>query len=155
MLAGLRFYDISLPATAFTAQIDLIEIVGHASRLTWITGLELGQTTEVGDAQEEQLTLEWILGHTTSGNGTATTPGASGNDAAYGGTVERFATTLATGGSPVTRRTIPWNVRIGYTMLWDPTKWLMVPAGSRMVGRVSGPADSVTGASSIFIAEAG
>jgi hypothetical protein len=160
MIAGLREYEAAAPATAFTAQIDLWEIVSHATRVTWICGIEIGQTTELGDAQEEQLLIEWIQAHTSSGGGTSTTPSGNGADAAYGGTVERFATSLATGGSPVVRRNNTFNVRVGYTMIWDPGRWLLLPANTRMVCRITGsggagPADSVTGASTLYLAEAG
>jgi hypothetical protein len=64
-------------------------------------------------------------------------------------------TTQATGGSPITRRVTTFNVRAGYVMMWDPTKWLLVPASGRLVLTAPAPADSVTLGSTIYLAEAG
>jgi hypothetical protein len=156
MIAGLREYDATFASVAFTTAVDVWEVNGHASRVTWVTGIEIGQSTEVGDAQEEQLVLSWIQTHSTSGSGgAAVTPSPNSTDAAFGGTVERMNTTQATGGSPITRRVTTFNVRAGYVMIWDPTKWLMVPAGGRLVLTLPAPADSVTLSSTIYLAEAG
>jgi hypothetical protein len=156
MLAGLREYDAQFNAVASpAAAFDFWEINGHASRITWVTGIEIGQSTEIGDAMEEFLVITWIQAHSTSGNGTAVTPNPNNTDAAFGGTVERMATTQATGGSPVTRRATTFNVRAGYCMIWDPTKWLMVPVSGRLVLACSAPADAITFSSTVYLAEAG
>jgi hypothetical protein len=160
MLAGLRKYRVVHPATAFTAQNDLWEVNGHATRVSWICGWTIGQHTELADAQEEKLLLQWISGYTTSGNGTSRTPRPSGADAAYGGTVESLGTTLATGGSPVTEWEDTWEVRAGEKWILDPMSWLLVPAAARWVLRITGSggaglADSVTAGSNLFLAEAG
>jgi hypothetical protein len=155
MIAGLRRYRVVHPATAFTVQQDLWEVVGHASRITWICGWIFSQGTELGDAAEEQVGIQWISGHATSGNGTARTPRPAGNDAAFGGTVESGGTTIASTGSPVTEWEDYWNVRAGNAWILDPTSWLLVPASARWVLRVAAPADSVTAASTLLLAEAG
>jgi len=156
MLAGLRKYRVVHPATAFTAQNDLWEVNAHATRVTWICGWLIAQGTELGDAAEEKILVQWISGHATSGSGgTARTPRPNGSDAAYGGTLESGNTTIASTGSPVTEWEDYFDVRQGDKWILDPGSWLLVPAASRWVLRVAAPTDSVTAASTLLIAEAG
>lgn len=155
MVAGIREYKAVHPATAFTAQIDAWEVVGSSSRVTWICGWILGQGTELGDAAEEKILLQWISGHATSGNGTSRTPNTQGADAAFGGTVESGATTIASTGTPVTEWEDYFDVRSGEKWILDPDSWLLVPASERWVLRLAAPTDSVTMASTLLLAEAG
>lgn len=155
MNAGTRRYRAVHPATAFTAQNDLWEVVGSSSRITWVCGWIMEQGTEVGDAAEEKILMQWISGHATSGNGTARTPRPNGADAAFGGTVESNGTTIASTGSPVTEWEGYWDVRQSNDWIFDEDSWLLVPASARWVLRIAAPGDSVTAASTLLLAEAG
>jgi hypothetical protein len=156
MIAGGREYSGAFSAIAVSAAQDLFEVNGSSSRMTWVTGIELGQYTDFGDAQDENLSCTWIQAHSTSGSGGGTiTPTPNGADAAFGGTLERNNTTQATGGSPITGRGFTWNVRQGYVMHWDPTKWILVPASGRIVLAQLAPVDSITMNGTIFLYEVG
>lgn len=155
MIAGIRKYRAIHPATAFTAQQDLWEVNGASTKVTWICGWIIGQGTELGDAAEEKILMQWISGHATSGNGTARTPRPNGADAAFGGTVESGATTIASTGTPVTEWEDYWDVRQQEKWMLDPGSWLLVPASARWVLRLAAPADSVTASSTLILAEAG
>ena len=81
-----------------------------------LLGFELFQTSEVGDAQEEQLelVLKYMTGAVTSGSGGPTAPTfrpKQPNDTAAGATIEHGNTTKATGGTSVTWARFSWNVR--------------------------------------------
>jgi hypothetical protein len=152
MLPGLLAYDIVIPSTAFTGAVDAIEIVTASTQVAWVTGYELGQSTELGDAQEEELLLSWITGHTTSGSGGGTnTPSPNGHAIAFAGTVEHMNTTIASAGTGLTRRQTTWNVRQDKPMLWDPSKWLYLPQSTRLVLRLPAPNDSVTMTGTIYV----
>lgn len=156
MIAGIREYDAAFAAVAVTTAIDIFEVNGHADRITWVTGIEFAQHTDFGDAASEILSLAWIQAHSTSGSGgAAVTPTPNNTDAAFGGTVERTNTTVATGGSPITRRASAWNIQVPYVMLWDPAKWIMIPQSGRLVITMSAPADSITMSGTIYLAEVG
>lgn len=156
MITGLRYYSCPFNAIAVTAAQDLFEVNAASGKPCWVTGVELSQYTEFGDAQDELLSLLWIQTHSTSGSGGGTiTPVSEAGQTAFSGTVERNNTTQATGGSPVTVRASSWNVRGGYQMLWDPLKWLYVPSSGRLVLAQTAPADSITMNGTLFLAEVG
>lgn len=151
LLPGLLLYDINIPLTAFTVQVDICEIVMASTQCGWVIGYDIGQSTELGDAQEEQLQLTWITGHTTSGNGSSNTPAPNGHAITFPGTVEHMATTIASAGTATTRRGPVWNVRAGDRMMWDPSKILWLPQSTRAVLRCPAPVDSVTVAATIHV----
>ena len=154
MLAGLRYYTAPFNAISVSAAQDLFEVNSASGKLTWITGVNLSHYS--GDAQDELLSLVWILGFTTSGSGGGTiTPAAASGDSAYSGTVERNNTTQANTGTTTTLRSDSWNVRAGYVMHWDPTKWLLVPSSGRVVLQQTAPADAITMNGTLHLAEAG
>jgi hypothetical protein len=155
MINGIRFYHAPFSAVAVTAAQDLFEVTSSATKITWITGIELSQYTDFGDAQDELLSLKWITGYTSSGSGGSSVTPLGGSGTSYGGVVEINNTTQASGGSPVTERATSWNVRGGYTMMWDPTKWLMLPISTRIVLAQTIPVDSITMNGTIYLAEAG
>lgn len=153
-----RAYDIPIAPTAITAQVDLWEIVAPADAVVEILSIELGQTTEVGDAQEEQLSILVKRGQTTSGSGgsSATPQPAEFGDAAFGGTAEILNTTKATAGTITTHRAPSWNVRAGYVYIWTPeTPIKLSPSQRGTVELASTPADSITVCGTATVRETG
>jgi hypothetical protein len=72
MLLPARSYTTAINITAaFTAQIDIFELLAASGKPLVLLGFELGQISEVGDAQEEGLTLvlKRVTGAPTSGSG--------------------------------------------------------------------------------------
>ena len=96
---------------------DLFELTPATDQPIEIQGIFLSQSTEVGDASEEQLRIQVIRGHATSGSGgAAATPRPTNpNDAAAGFTAEVENTTVASTGTPVNLHSDTWNVRVPFS----------------------------------------
>jgi hypothetical protein len=146
-----RVYRIPIASTAVTVAADLTEAVGASGGIEWLTEIRLGQTTELGDAAEEQIAILLATGNTTSGSGgnTSVVPLTDVGDTAYAGTVETLNTTQATAGTVVTKTLGVWNVRTEF--LWIPVPkpngiaGLLLPHTDRWCIRLgAAPADSVT-----------
>jgi len=143
-----RFYNLPLVRTAVTAAVDLAELLTAATHICKIHGIELSQSTEVGDAAEEQLQLAFKVGQTTGGSGgnTGVTPAPIlPGDAAHGMTVETFNTTKASAGTIVTHKNWDWNIRVPFDKIFTPEQCLIIPPSTRATLELVGaPADSIT-----------
>ena len=151
-------FTVQFNGVAATAQQDLFEIVGHASRPYVILGYSLSQTSEVGDAQEEQLLILLKSGQSTSGSGgSAPTPVAvDSSGGAAGFTAEANNTTKASTGTIVTHEARSWNVRGPFDVLYTQEQQLIMPAGRRCTLELaSTPADSITINGTIWVQEIG
>jgi hypothetical protein len=130
-----------------SAAVDIVEIVNIATGIAWIKKIELSQSTEVKDAEEEMLQLAWRVGNTTSGSGGTT--GIVANpilpgDAASGLTIEIFNTTKATIGT-VTTLNWDWNVRMPFEKIFTPeTELFLAPSQRACLELVAPPADILT-----------
>ncbi len=117
-----RVYTVEFEAQTIAAasgDYDLFEIAPASNKPIELVAFELGQTSELGDAAEEQLRLRIIRGHTTTGNGTSATPRpVSPNDSAAGFTAETVGSTIASTGTPINLLSTTFNVRSGYQ--WGP-----------------------------------
>lgn len=119
-----RLYTAVFKSITVTAVQDLFEITSPADAVTIIHEWGLFQTTEKGDAAEDQLLLTTNRGSsgTTSGSGGATVTPApiSVGDAAYGGTVERNNTTIMSAGTITELEVFAWNVRVPMQRIYTP-----------------------------------
>lgn len=151
-----RTYAITFSAVAITAANDLFEITPASNKPVEILGIELGQTTDSGDAQDEQLQISIIRGHTTSGSGgSAATPvPLEPNDGAAGFTAEVTNSTPATVGTTTTLHTGVWNVRAGY-INWFPeeARPKANSGNTTLVVRQTAPADSITMSGTLYVGE--
>jgi hypothetical protein len=151
-----RIYTVVFSAVAVTAAQDLFEITPADDKPVEIVGIELGQSTDFGDAADETLQISIIRGHATSGSGgSAPTPQPlSPVDTAAGFTAEVNNTTIASTGTAVTLHTGCWNVRAGY-INWFPES--MRPTASQanttIVVRQTAPADSITMSGTLYVRE--
>lgn len=137
-------------SSAFTAQIDVFEVLAASAKPCVLLGFEFGQNSEIGDAQEEQLTfvLKRVTGSPTSGSGggTSTFQPMTPNDTAAGVTIETGNTTKLTGGTSVECERFQWNLRTSLLYLPIPEERWVFDAGTRMVLElVTTPADSISG----------
>jgi hypothetical protein len=143
-----RIYNLPLPRTAVTAAVDLAEILTAATHICEILAIELSQSTDVKDAEEEMLQLAWKSGQTTGGSGgnTGVTPiPLLIGDAAHGMTVESFNTTKASAGTIVTHKLWDWNVRVPFEKIFAPEQCLIIPPSTRAtLELVAAPGDSIT-----------
>lgn len=132
---------------ALTAQADAFEITPADDKPIEIVSIEIAQTSDAGDAQDEMIGVDIIRGHTTSGSGgsSATPTPLSPNATAAGFTAEVGNTTIASTGTTTTVHSAAFNVRSG---------WQYIPpldarpgcgqGNTTIVVRLSAPADSLS-----------
>lgn len=129
-----RIYRIPMVRTSISAAVDLAEILTAATQMLWVHEIEVGQSTDVGDAQEEMLQLAWRVGNTTPGtggnSGVVATPQMPG-DPASGLTIGTFRTTKATGGTVLTNPIWDWPVRMRFEKIFTPEIQLLLPPSTR------------------------
>lgn len=123
-----RIYSIPFSATITPANTDveLVNISPADDKPVRLRGLILGQTSEVGDAQEEGIRIDVIrmTGTITdsSGGGTATPVPEDDVDTAAGMTVRTVDPTVSTqtGGATTVMDSCPWNLRGSPLERWWP-----------------------------------
>lgn len=142
-----RIYTATFADVAVTAQQDLFELVAPSDAIVLIHQLEISQLLDVGDSQEEMLSIRLKSGSTTSGFGgsTVTPVPISAGDPAFGGTCEANNTTNASLGTIVTHYVWAWNVRMDFNKLWVPElRPILSPSRRLTVELATTPADSLT-----------
>lgn len=157
-----RMYTVPIPFVAQTAQIDLFELTAAAEKPCRIHEIHISQSSEVGDAQEEQLTLtlKRAFGTVTSGSGgTAPTPQkVNPDDAAAGLTAEVNNTTKLVVGTGTIEDERPWafNVRVGFDRIFTPETRPYIKGGEKKVLELTTtPADSITLGGHVVVEEIG
>lgn len=153
-----RIYTANFGATAVSAIQDIFEVVAPADAAVIIHEILLGQTSDVGDAAEEILRLQMTFGHTTSGSGGSalTARPHSLGDAAFGGTVEANNTTQASAGSPITRKELTFNIRVGLERVPIPeVRHIISPSARFVLELPAAPGDALTMGGSITLEEIG
>lgn len=153
----MRVYSAIFNAVAVTAQQDFFEILAGTGKPVVILAIEIEQTTEVGDAQEEGLSLllKRGVGSTSGSGGSAPTPIPLNVDAtASGTTVEANNTTKMTAGTITTLAAWAWNVRIPFNKIFVPECRPTVKPGDRITLELATtPADAITVSGTIWFAE--
>jgi hypothetical protein len=151
-----RIYTVVFSAVAVSAAQDLFEITPADDKPVEIVGIELGQSSDAGDAADELLQISIIRGFTASGSGgSAPTPAPlSPADGAAGFTAEVNNTTVANTGTSVTLHTGCWNVRAGY-INWFPegVRPAASQANTTIVVRTTAPADALTMSGTLYVRE--
>jgi hypothetical protein len=154
-----RIYAVNFDRVSITTAVDLFELTPADDKPIEIVGLELTQTSDFGDAQDELLTFAFVRGNTTAGSGgsTATPRPAKRGASAAGFTAKTNNTTAASAGSPVTTHQGGFNVRAGY-LNWFPagTETDATQADTLLVVRLlAAPADSLTVSGTLYVREVG
>lgn len=151
-----RTYAVTFSG-ALTAAADAFELTPADDKPIEIVSVHISQTSDAGDAQDEMIGFDIIRGHATSGSGgAAATPVPLGpNDAAAGFTAEVGNTTIASAGTAVTLHSDAFNVRAGYTYIPPLDARPGANQGNTtLVGRLSGPADSLSYKITVVVKEA-
>jgi hypothetical protein len=154
-----RIYYITFDEVAVTAQQDLFDVAPATNKPIYVHELKLSQSTEVGDAAEEQLHIRMVRGFATvgSGGGSATVARQLASDAAASFTARINDTTKAVVGGGVTDivDTDSWNVRSGLPLIWTPeTRIWVTAADTRIVVQLNTtPGDSVTMSGKLTVEE--
>jgi hypothetical protein len=155
-----RLYTVQFNAVTLTggAQQDLFEIVAPADAIVKIHDFNISQSSDVGDAAEEILSVLMKSGSTTTGSG-GTSPTAVPNelgDAAFGGTTKCNNTTTATGGTIVTHAPFNWNIRMPLVQIWQPeTRPILSPSRRWTLELATNPADALTASGFVTFEEIG
>lgn len=154
-----RRYWVDLTPTAITVAADLFELTPADDKPLRVLALNLHQTSDAGDAQDEVLSVVWVRGNATSGSGgSSPTPRpCNPTDTAAGFTAEVANTTAASTGTPVNLPRHGWNVRAPLERPYTPEECPEVSQGQTMlVLRMAGaPADSLTIGGSVLVEEGG
>jgi hypothetical protein len=157
-----RGYTCTFGPTAETAAFDVFELTPADDKPLTIVGCTIGQTTEFGDAQEEELEIKIMRGGTAMTSGSGGTTAANGvsvdaTGATSGFTFEAGNTTLATFTSGVTLLEDSMNVRSGWQWWPPPEMWISVSQGNGglVIRMNSTPADSITFVATLYVLEEG
>lgn len=158
----MRVYCAPFTAVAVTAQQDLFEVLSGTNNTTEIIAIEIEQSTEVGDAQEEGLSLlvKRGVGAVTSGSGgsTLSVQPIDDGDAAFSGVVEGNNTTkMATGSGSIEQLAAwNWNERLPFNKILPPEMRPTINGGDRLTLELATtPADSITMSGTIWLGERG
>jgi hypothetical protein len=159
-----RQYTVGFENVAITAVQDLFNLTPAADKPIRLCGLTLcnvGGAADAGDAQEEllRLSIRRMAATVTNGTGgtTPTPQPKDPNDAAAGVTARaNDATTRATTtGTNTLWLPDGWNVRIPYTMWFDPDFRLEAAGTAQriIIGLDTAPADSLAVSGCAFVEE--
>ena len=154
----MRMYGCAFDAVAVTAVQDLFELLAPTNATVRIHQLDLFQTTDLSDAQEEVLRLRIRQGQTSTGSGgsTGTAVPNDFDDSASGATVKLNNTTQASGGTIVVDDLWGWNIRMPLTRIWTPECQPRIKGGRRAtIELVGAPADSITISGNLVWSEGG
>jgi hypothetical protein len=151
-------YTVHLAPTAITVAADLIELTPADDRPVVVHGFRVWQTTDLGDAAEEIISLAWVRGNATSGSGGNTSVAVTPKDpraAAAGATAETANTTAASTGTPLTVYSTGWNVRAPLEVVFTPEQRIKCDQGQSLLvlRMLAAPADSLTIGCSVDIEE--
>jgi len=155
-----RFYTVEFEGQTIanaSGDMDVFEVGPGDDRPVELVSISLGQSSELGDAQEEQLRIRVIRGHTTSGNGTAATPRpGSPADSASSAACEVLGATIASAGTAVNLLSDTFNIRAGFQ--WGPVPqgmglWCSQTEGLIVVRLMAAVADDITGSGTLGFIE--
>lgn len=155
-----RMYAVTFENVAVTAAQDFFYVAPADDKAVVLHECRLSQSTELGDAAEEQLRIAIVRGHATVGSGgSAFTPlPLIPTDTAAGATARINDTTIASAGTGVNLLVDTLNVRSGWLWLPTPECRPMVTQGSGttiVVRLLAAPADSVTMGGTLLFEELG
>lgn len=143
-----RCYTVTFSPTSETVAVDLIALVAASNIPIKIRALRVWQTSDVGDAQDEVLTVLFVRGNTVAGSGGAAATPALVNpkDAAVSFTARAGDTTAASSGTAVTVYSTGWNVRAPLEIVFpeDQMRGTDNGSGFLVVRLAAAPADAVT-----------
>lgn len=152
-------YAATFSATAVTAAQDVFEITAPAGKAVRILEVRLGQYSDAGDAEAENLSVLFMRGHTTGGSG-GSSPTPVKFNPQIGGAADSSVgannTTVATG-SAATLLADSFSIAAGFywRAVSDPPMSIVLSPGQRFVVRITAPTDSLTMNGTIVFEEIG
>jgi hypothetical protein len=135
-----------MDAIAVTTATDLFHLTATADSAVLIHELDLCQTTDLGDAQEEVLRIGIYIGVTGGSGGTALTEVkyATQDAAAVTGVALAANSSISTGGTLL--GILGWNIRVPLEKVWTPETRIRCDSGEDPIAfrLMAAPADSIT-----------
>lgn len=156
---GRRYWVDLTPTSVSAATVDLLCLEPADDKPIRVLSLNLHQTSDFGDAQDEVLSVKWVRGNTTSGSGgnTVTPRPCVPSDAAAGFVAESFNTTAASVGTTVTLSRHGFAVRGGLERPYTPDEVIQTTqaVGFLALRLETAPADPITIGGSVLVEEMG
>lgn len=145
-----RMYSVVFEEVAVSVVQDLFEIVAPSDSSVFVHALVIGQSSDAGDAESEQLSIICHRGTTSGSGGTTPTPAPMDvQDIVFGGTAEVNNTTQATEGAIL--HADCFNVMNGYQYVWTPeTRPQLKAAGRFVVELQTAPTDALTMSGTLY-----
>ena len=155
-----RRYEIPFAEVSVSAVQDLFEILVPSDAVMIVHSLELSQSSDAADAEDEQLhiSIRRVTGAPSSGSGgsTVTPAPCSPGDAAAGITAEINNTTQLSGGTNTLLYPVSWNVRGGYIYIPIPEgRNEFSPSTRCLIELETVPADALTMSGVLTVSEIG
>jgi hypothetical protein len=153
-----QVYTGIISAVAVSAAQDIFEIASPATTRVRIREIKIGQYSDAGDAAAELLSVQLIVGHTTTGSGGSTVTTRNVNRASTvtaGSTVKANNTTIAANGTAITLYSDVWNIQSGWWYAPGEPEMIVLDISSRLVVRSTVPADAITMNATIVFEEIG
>lgn len=143
-----RIYRATFKLVTGSAQQDFFEIYAMTGTVVQIHDWWLGQTSEIKDAEEEQLliTTNRGVGAVSGSGGTTVTPQPidDGNPA-FRGVVEAGNTTKMSSGTVEEIGVYQWNVRVPFAMIYTPETRPIISGNHRWTLELeTTPTDAIT-----------
>jgi len=149
------YYTASQDAQAVSTAVDLFHFTIADDKPMWLWALEIAQTTDLGDAQEEVLRFGLYSGVTGGGGGTGLTETALNDyNSITAGTAVVGQGTASTSGT--LRKMFFWNIRqAGPVWIATPETVIRLGQGSSAsaIRLLAAPADSITLSAEVTWAE--
>lgn len=146
MISNLLSFTASQDAQAVSTAVDLFHITIADDKPFWLWRLEIAQTTDLGDAQEEVLRFGFYSGVTGGGGGSALTEVATSD--AHGASISTAIVAQGTASTNGTlRKVFYWNIRqAGPVYIATPQDVVRIGQGgsASAIRLLAAPADSIT-----------
>jgi hypothetical protein len=152
-----RRFVVTFENVAVTAAQDLIAVAASSTKSLILRSAFIGQSSDAADAQDEQLRIRIVTGHTTVGSGgNSFTPLPLDNTSTAGFTSRINDTTAASSGTAANKHCDVFNVRAGWVYRPTPEEIIEIPGGARLeINLPVAPADSLTMSGTAIFEEIG
>lgn len=155
-----RIYTVTFQGVAATVQQDFFTITPGDDKPVCVLEAHVTQSSDAGDAQDEQLSVTIVTGNTVAASGgSAFTPlPLVTGDAAATFTARINDTTKASSGTAAVKHSESFNVRSGFHYVPVPEARIVVSQSSGVILAVrlnTTPADSLTIDGTLLVAEIG
>ena len=155
----MAIYYATFNAVAVTLAQDVFEITSPASIKVAIRSILLGQFSDAAAADDELINIQLIRGFTVTGSGgtTLTPVNRTGiaTASAASSVVKANNTTLANTGTTFNPVSDVWNVKAGWVHRPLAEERLILQPSTRLVCRMSAPADVFTANGTLVFEELG